>query len=201
MKRGVTLFELLVCMFLIGLLGTMATVSVVRGLQWFQDSNTAQDIRQEALLGLSTMMRELKEASVATIQVETAPNDAAILPSVRNTAGQVVLTFDGKMVWQSVLCFSVEPRGNDKWLMRRQNLLPPTTPPRVRAPDPYALAPVRNIAFMTSIDPFGRRMCRYVDRCEFKKKTDSIEVTLTCKLSERTDHSIELTTQVVPRQR
>lgn len=191
-----TLVELLVVMGLLGIVVTMVYFVVHAGLKFYLDSTAALEIRQEALVGLNRMSLEMRESSLASVAIDmTSPTKGIVFASIRNAAGLTSPTSDGKLTWQRLSCYYVVPYQDSQAIFRKEEPLPGLVG---RAPDPLGLAPPRDPTYFLGLGTEPRVIARQVLALNITKTVDSLDISLSCQVSTRHTHMVELRTKIVP---
>jgi len=192
-RRGATLIELSIVAGLLGLLMTMVYAVLVKGMDFYRDSNDALEIRQEALLGITRLTKELRETSSGVTRITAA--QGLVFPSPREASGSSQPTSDGKLTWLRWIAYYLGPQGTGQALFRKEEVIPPPNP--VRPPDPDANG--KNLVYFSATSPSPAKVvARKVTGLSLNLNADTIEIVLTCSVSTRYVHTVELRTKVVP---
>ena len=186
----------MVVTFLMGILSTLVYGIVVRGFDFYRESVTSMEIRQEALLGMTRLTQELRQTAITTVKPEVGKG--VVFPSLRDASGNLRFHADGKLYWQSFVGYYLDDLDGTKALFRRAEDITTDT---FRAPDPYTESPIRDCAYFLGIPGGGKRLiCRHVQSFEVELGNDVIDIRSKHNLSSRTQHLFSLVTRVLPRQ-
>lgn len=192
-RRATTLLEMVIVAGLLGLLMTMVYFVLVRGLDFYRDSNDALEIRQEAMLGMTRLTRELRETSSSVVRISA---QGMVFPCPRDAAGNLSPTSDGKLTWQTWLAYYLAPHLGAQSLFRKEEGVT-LVPLPVRPPDPDAYG--KNPAYFAASASTPKVVSRRVTGFVVTQNAESIEIVITCSVSTRYTHTVELRTKVVPR--
>lgn len=107
-RRGTTVIELLVaCALLLFLMGCLYTL-LVTGLHYFQQARAYQDVQQQSLVGLRSVLSELQDSRPGSWSYATAPVPHLIFlsASLENTVGPIQHDpASAEVQWQKWVCF------------------------------------------------------------------------------------------------
>lgn len=127
-RRGTTVIELLVaCVLLMFLMGCLYGL-LVTGLHYFQQARAYQDVQQQSLVGLRSVMAELQDSRPGSWSYGTVPVPHLIFlsASLENTIGPIQHDpGSGDVQWQKFVCF----RLFENKLERTELVTTPTTNP------------------------------------------------------------------------
>lgn len=199
--RGATLIELAIVSTLLIIITGMVYQVVQAGVAFYLDSNSAMEIRQDALVGLNRLSVELRQSSMASVHayMTPAPGDppGIVFASPRDENGAMTATSDGKITWRRFVCCYLGDYQDYKALLRKTEVI--ATPPE-RAPDPEEQSPRRDTHyfFVNLAATKPTLIARHVTALTITPTTDSVEIDLTCEISSRHRHSIQLKTRVIP---
>lgn len=199
--RGATIIELSVVSVILIIVVGMVYQIVQAAVAYYLDSNSAMEIRQDALVGLNRLSVDLRQSSMASVHayMSPAPGDppGLVFASPRDENGAMQATSDGKITWRRFVCYYLADYQNYKALLRKSENIP--TPPE-RAPDPEEQSPKRDSHYffvnLAAVKP--TLIARHVTSLTITPTSDSVEIGLTCEISSRHRHMIELKTRVIP---
>jgi prepilin-type N-terminal cleavage/methylation domain-containing protein len=211
-SRGVTFIELLIVLALFGCLIYMVFLFVDRGITMYRESVDALEIRQQALVGLSRVVNELRESAqvsvhcMSTTAVPPDPVDGLVFSSTRDAAGVVqVDTTTGRVFWKKFVCYYKDVLSDGTpCIHRKEQLLTtlaefPTAPSDV-IPDPYGVSPVCDPAYFAAAALPKRLICKRISALEVKKEAELVSIRMEFDISGRYKHLVEVRTKVFPRQ-
>ena len=209
--RGTTLLELLIVIFLFGILIYCVYLFIDRGITMYRESVDALEVRQEALLGLTRLADEVRDSAPLTIHCEPPPLPAPqtgthgiVFPSTRDVNGTVVSdTTSGRVFWQKYVCYYLEaqPDGQN-FIVRKEQTCPDPDgdgPESDVIPDPYGELPPMDPAFFAGSGLAKRVICKKVTLFEVSKETDLVAVKMQVDLTRRYRHMVEVQTKIFPR--
>ena len=200
-RSGVSLIELAVVSGLLIIIVSMVYQVVQAGVGFYLDSSSAMEIRQDALVGLNRLSVELRQSSIASVRAYMSPPagdpKGLVFASPRDENGVMSSTQDGKVTWRRFVCYYVGDYQNYQALLRRDEAI--VTPPE-RAPDPEEQSPKRDTHYfffnLASVKP--RVIARHVTELNIVPTSDSVELDLSCEVSSRHRHLIQLKPRVIP---
>lgn len=186
---------IIVCALMSIVVGVVYSI-VQAGLAFYMDANSAMEIRQDAMVGINRLSVELRQSSMASVQVDSVSAVKGIVfASPRDATGAMAPTSDGKMTWQRYVCYYVGPYQGAQALIRKEETI---SPAKTRAPDPYGEAIPRTPAYFSTLAASSKVIARHLYSLDMPKSVDTVEIILSCEVSTRHRHLIELRTKVIP---
>ncbi len=198
---GTTIAELLVVMFLFGILLYAAFLFVDRSVTLYRDHSDALEMRQEALFGLSRMATELRDSARSSISIDdTVGSSGLVFTSNKGPTGNAEFNANsGRVFWQKFVCYYQDEMSNEVGVVNRKEeyLLQPESD---FVPDPSGQSPPRLPGYFRSNGALRPTLiAKNVSVLEFEMEADLIEVLMVIRLERRYEHLIEVRTKVFPR--
>ena len=187
-SRGVSLIELLISAFLMGLCLTSVHMLVQAGNRYLRVSQARHEIQSQALLSLAWLQRELAESDPDSYRTLATPYQGIVFASPRDNSGQVQYDL-GRMLWPKFLCYYVK----DQNLVRKVKSLVPPSPYPPPAPQVDVVASDPNLPL--------RSLARHVTKFEIGAQKIPVDITLQLTMEPNLGkaYAIEVKTQVFPR--
>ena len=154
-----------------------------------------------AVAGLKSLSVGLTQCSIASVHAYMTPPagdpKGIVFASPRDDNGAMSSTQDGKITWRRFVCYYVGDYQDYQALLRKDEII--ATPPK-RAPDPEEQSPKRDTHYfffdLATVKP--RLIARHVTNLTITPSSDSVELDLSCEVSRRHRHLIQLKTRVIP---
>ncbi len=133
-EGGVSLVELVVASFIVGLLITEIWAMMFFGARYMVRSNETLELQLATLKSLNWLSRELAEGSPVSFRnetEETAPIKGIVFSMPRDTSGRVRYA-SGRIQWASYVCYYLDESGPNTQLIRAvEGFAPQDTAPTI----------------------------------------------------------------------
>lgn len=203
-RAGQSLVELLIVVALFSAVLYCAFLLIDRGVTGYRESVDALEIRQQALLGMARLSKELRDTAISSLKVQ---QDGVVFASTRTADN--LLEFDtvtGKTKWQKFVSYhtdagtdTVSEERKPGALMRKEEFFPPV---HEFVPDPYSSTvsgPVRTPDYFRGNPALPTRVvARNIASFIVDKSPELIDIRMTFAVSGRYDHSMELSNKIRP---
>ena len=124
-SRGVTLIELIVASLLVTLLMVELWMLLQTGSRFYLKARSQSDLQRHALIALRWMSTDLAEGAPLSFRHYDPDNPSIVtnrngfvFGSPKNLAGDILYDEEGRLSWNSVVGYYIEPEGGDLFRVR-----------------------------------------------------------------------------------
>lgn len=188
--RGATLAELVMVMALMSMLLLAVHQMASYGIKYYRDSTDSLEVQQQCLLASARLTADLSESRYDTVRVSP---DGIVFASPRAEDGSSTFDAQGRLLWQSLVCYYRDPATNVLY-RQKENLATPRESP----PDPDVLTPARSPAYFAGL-PEPRVVGRSITEFTPTLGVDLVELSVVASLSNRYEHLVEVRSKAFPR--
>lgn len=216
-RRGATLIELIVVMFLMSLMMISVGALMREGQNFYFGSIESLDLQKDALVAISRVSNELGDTNISSVRVypdpQAADRPAAVPPdtvfnstgivfaSPRDATGNFQFDSAGRIVWQTFVCYYVQTINGSPALVRKVTPIPPLPglppPPRLTPPDPDLEG--RDLAYFQGSGDPTQMIGKGVVGFEATLLSDTVEVRSNSAVAGRYQFEFEVESTILPR--
>lgn len=160
------------------------------GIKYYRDSTESLEVQQQCLLASARLTADLSESRYDTVR--TYP-DAIVFASPRAEDGSSTYDAQGRLLWQSLVCYYRDSAGNVLYRQKEDLALPSERPP-----DPSAMTPPRTPAYFAGLTE-PRVVARSITEFTPTLGVDLVELSVVASLSTRYEHLVEVRSKAFPR--
>jgi prepilin-type N-terminal cleavage/methylation domain-containing protein len=176
-RRGLSLVELIVSLFLFGLLSSCIAVLIRTGLEYLRQAEARAELQRSSLFVLSEMTREIAESSRDAIRLaDPGEPPGLVYASPRGTNG--VSYINNRLAWKQLACIYLDD-SNHLLMKAREDLASAST----FVPDLSPLGLNRSVSHFVALNPGSKNV--------LARNVSAFEVSGTGHLTLRLEVSLE----------
>lgn len=196
--QGQSFAELLIVLGLFSAVLYSAFLLIERGVTGYRESVDALEVRQQALLGMARLSKELRDTAISSLKVQ---EDGIVFASTKTADN--LLEYDSvtrKTKWQKFVSYHTHRTENSPPnLVRKEEFFPPV---HEFVPDPYSntiSGPVRTPSYFRGNASLPSRIvARHIEAIDVDTSPELIDIRMVFAVSGRYDHKMELTNKIRP---